>query len=162
MWLVYRVVSPHPTATTTPSVWISFHFLSRTSSSSSYGWGLLLPMITASDTRGGTPLDEGSARGKDLYLTTHDSRKRQTSMPQRDSNPKPQQASGQTPRPLESIYFSSHQWQIEIFPPRIILVLWRGNCPEWEGRIIVRKGRLLYTFGALIVIYIVTKAKWLH
>ena len=29
----------------------------------------------------GTPLDEGSARRRDLYLTTHNTHKRQTSMP---------------------------------------------------------------------------------
>jgi hypothetical protein len=33
-------------------------------------------------TVGRTPLDEGSARRRDLYLTTHNTHKRQTSMPQ--------------------------------------------------------------------------------
>ena len=33
-------------------------------------------------TFGRTPLDEGSARRRDLYLTTHNTHKRQTSMPQ--------------------------------------------------------------------------------
>jgi hypothetical protein len=32
-------------------------------------------------TVGRTPLDEGPARRRDLYLTTHNSHKRQTSMP---------------------------------------------------------------------------------
>jgi hypothetical protein len=32
-------------------------------------------------TLGRTPLDEGSARHTDLYLTTHNTQKRQTSMP---------------------------------------------------------------------------------
>jgi hypothetical protein len=32
-------------------------------------------------TLGGTPLDEGPARRRDLYLTTHNTHNRQTSMP---------------------------------------------------------------------------------
>jgi hypothetical protein len=32
-------------------------------------------------TLGRTPLDEGTARRRDLYLTTHNTHKRQTSMP---------------------------------------------------------------------------------
>jgi hypothetical protein len=32
-------------------------------------------------TLGTTPLDEGPARRRDLYLTTHNTHKRQTSMP---------------------------------------------------------------------------------
>jgi hypothetical protein len=35
-----------------------------------------------------TPLDEGPARRRDLYLTTHNTHKRQTSMPPWDSNPR--------------------------------------------------------------------------
>jgi hypothetical protein len=50
-------------------------------------------------TFGRTPLDEWSARRRDLYLTTHNSRKRQTSMPQWDWNPQSQQASGCRPTP---------------------------------------------------------------
>jgi hypothetical protein len=53
-------------------------------------------MITPTDGRGETPLEEGSARRKNLYLTTHDSRRDKHPCPRRDSNPKPQQASGQT------------------------------------------------------------------
>jgi len=58
-----------------------------------------LHMITLSDTHththtlGRSPLDEGSARRKDHYLTTH-IYKRQISMPLRDSNPQSQQVSG--------------------------------------------------------------------
>jgi hypothetical protein len=45
-------------------------------------------MITLRHTTlGRTPLDEWSARRRDLYLTTHDTHKRQTSMPWRASNP---------------------------------------------------------------------------
>jgi len=51
--------------------------------------------ITLSHTTlGRTPLDEWSARLRDLYLTTHSTQKRETSMPRRDSNPQSQQASG--------------------------------------------------------------------
>jgi hypothetical protein len=43
-------------------------------------------------TLGRTPLDEWSARRTDLYLTRHNTHKRQTSMPRRVSNPQSQQA----------------------------------------------------------------------
>ena len=46
-----------------------------------------------------TPLDKGSARRRDLYLTTHNTHNRQTSMPQWESNPEFQQASGRRPTP---------------------------------------------------------------
>ena len=47
-----------------------------------------------------TPLDEWSARRRDLYLTTHNTHNRQTSMPPRwDSNPRSEQASGRRPTP---------------------------------------------------------------
>jgi hypothetical protein len=36
---------------------------------------------THTHTLGGPPLEEGSARRRDLYLTTHNSQKRQISMP---------------------------------------------------------------------------------
>jgi hypothetical protein len=44
-----------------------------------------------------TPLHEQSARRRDLYLTTHNTHKRQTSMFRRDSNPRSQQASSRRP-----------------------------------------------------------------
>jgi len=50
-------------------------------------------------TLGRTPLDEWPARHRGLYLTTHNTHKRQTSMPRRDSNPQSQQASGRKPTP---------------------------------------------------------------
>ena len=50
-------------------------------------------------TVGRTPLDEGSARRRDLYLTTHTTEKHQC--PQRDSNPQSQQASGFRPQALD-------------------------------------------------------------
>jgi hypothetical protein len=50
-------------------------------------------------TLGRTPLDEWSARLRDLYLTTHNTHKKQTSMYWRDSNPQSQQASGRGPTP---------------------------------------------------------------
>ena len=47
--------------------------------------GLLLCFITLSDTHthtlGKTPLDEGSALRRDLYLTKHNTHNRQTSVP---------------------------------------------------------------------------------
>jgi len=46
-----------------------------------------------------TPLDEWSARCRDLYLTTHNTHKRQTSMLRRDSNPQFSQASGRKSKP---------------------------------------------------------------
>jgi len=50
-------------------------------------------------TVGRTPLDEWSARRRDLYPTTHDTQNRQTSMPRRNSNPQSQQASACRPTP---------------------------------------------------------------
>ena len=44
-----------------------------------------------------TPLDEWSARRRDLYLTTHNTHNRQTSMPLVGLNPQSQQASGRRP-----------------------------------------------------------------
>ena len=47
-----------------------------------------------------TPLDEWSARRRDLYLTTHNTHNRQTSMPPVGFEPKiPAQASGRRPTP---------------------------------------------------------------
>jgi hypothetical protein len=43
-------------------------------------------------TFGKTPLGEWSASRRDLYLTTHNTHNRQTSMPRWDSNPQPHQA----------------------------------------------------------------------
>jgi hypothetical protein len=45
-------------------------------------------------TGGRTPLDEGSARRRDLYLTRHNTHNGQPSMPRWDSNPQSQQAIG--------------------------------------------------------------------
>jgi hypothetical protein len=47
-------------------------------------------------TVGRTPLDEWSARRRDLYLTTHNNHNRQTPMPRWHFNPQSQQASGRT------------------------------------------------------------------
>jgi hypothetical protein len=44
-----------------------------------------------------TPLDEWSARHRDLYLTTHNIARDSHPFPWRDSNPQPQQASGRRP-----------------------------------------------------------------
>jgi len=45
-----------------------------------------------------TPLDEWSARRRDLYLTTHNTHNKHLWSP-RDSNPQSQQASGRKPTP---------------------------------------------------------------
>jgi hypothetical protein len=50
-------------------------------------------IILRHTTLGRTPLDKGSARRRDLYLTTHNTRKRRIFMPPLDSNPQSQQAS---------------------------------------------------------------------
>jgi hypothetical protein len=57
-------------------------------------------LLTLSDTLtlGRTPLDEGMARRRDLYLTTHSTPKRY-SCPWQDSNPQSQQSSGRSPMP---------------------------------------------------------------
>ena len=53
-------------------------------------------------TLGRTPLEEWSARCTGLYLTTHNSHKRQTPIrPGGDSNPQSQQASGHRPTPRD-------------------------------------------------------------
>lgn len=46
-----------------------------------------------------TPMDDGLARNRDLHLITHKTRKRQTPMPWRDSNPQSQQVTGRRPAP---------------------------------------------------------------
>jgi hypothetical protein len=48
-------------------------------------------------TVGRTPLDEGSVRHTDLYLTTHNIHNRQTSILQRDSNPRSSKRASLTP-----------------------------------------------------------------
>ena len=48
---------------------------------------------------GRTPLDEWSACRTDLYLTSPNNHKRETSMPLRDSKPQSQQASSRRPTP---------------------------------------------------------------
>jgi len=57
--------------------------------------------ITLKQTRlGRTPLDEWSARRRDIYLTTYNWHRRQTSVPpQWDLSPQSQQASGRRPTP---------------------------------------------------------------
>ena len=61
-------------------------------------------------TLGRIPLDESSARSRDLCLTTRNTRKRQISMPRWDSNPQSQQACGRRPtlRPMVSAAILIH------------------------------------------------------
>jgi hypothetical protein len=68
------------------------------------GFSLLAYEVTWSHTQrraaiGRTPLNEWSVRRRDLYLTTHNTHNRQTSMPQWDSSPRSQQAGGRIPTP---------------------------------------------------------------
>ena len=67
------------------------------------GRGLLIHEVSRSHTRhtaiGRTPLDDWSARRRDLYLSTHNTHNRQTSMPRWDSNPQSLHASGRRPTP---------------------------------------------------------------
>jgi hypothetical protein len=51
------------------------------------------------NTLGGTPLDEGSAHRRGLYLTTYNIHKGQTSMPRRNSNLQSQKASDRRSKP---------------------------------------------------------------
>ena len=60
-------------------------------------------------TLGRTPLDEWSARCRDLYLTTHDTHNRQISMPRWDLNPRSQQVSGRRPLTCWDFGFESHR-----------------------------------------------------
>jgi hypothetical protein len=61
-------------------------------------WGFTITLRHT--TVGRTPLDEWSARRRDLYLTTHNTHRRQTSMLQGGfSNPQYQQASGRRSTP---------------------------------------------------------------
>jgi hypothetical protein len=53
-------------------------------------WGFEITHIPT--TLGRTPVEEGSARHRDVFLTTHIIHKRQTSMSRQDSNPQSQQA----------------------------------------------------------------------
>jgi hypothetical protein len=69
-------------------------------------WGMISTFTIFLDhtqqhtTVGRTPLDKWSARRRDLYLTTHSTHNRQTSLPPgRDSNPQSQQASVRWPTP---------------------------------------------------------------
>jgi hypothetical protein len=81
--------------------------------------------ITLSHTTvGRTPLDESSARRRDLYLTTHNPQKRQASLFQRDSNPQFQQAGGRRPSPQlppnYTTYFT-HPHMQEIAPACLVI-----------------------------------------
>ena len=67
-------------------------------------YGLLILEVFRHHTRrhttvGRTPLDEWSARRRDLYLTTHTLTTDKHPRPRRDSNPQSQHASGRRPTP---------------------------------------------------------------
>jgi hypothetical protein len=83
---------------------VTHAYMGHSSSSTgaySPGWTFGLPfrsfLITHIQTHGRTPLDEWSARRRDLYLhrtTQHRNTRHKRPCPQRDSNPRPQQPSG--------------------------------------------------------------------
>ena len=80
-------------------------------------------------TFGRTPLDEWSARRRDLYLTTHDNHNRQISMPRWDLNPRSQQASGPAARLLRSwVRIPSGAWVFVCCECRVLSG--RGLCDE--------------------------------
>ena len=110
---------------------------------------------------GRTPLDEGSAHRRDLYLTTHDSRKRQTSMPPEEFEP----ATPASERPDPRLRPRDHRNRF-LSPLTSVKFRFFRDALYWcfdggtEGWIMVRKGRYGARSGrTLIVIYIVTKAK---
>ena len=82
---------------------VSFFLSLASSTYSCRRKGLLLHLITLKDTHththtlGRIPLDEGSARRRDLYLTTHNTEHSQES--RRDSDPQSQQARDRRPTP---------------------------------------------------------------
>jgi hypothetical protein len=59
----------------------------------------LLDHIQRRATVGRNPLNEWSVRSRDLYLTTHNTHNRQTSMPRVGFEPRSQQESGRRPTP---------------------------------------------------------------
>ena len=85
----------------TPSSWVLLHAHQTAQRHTAEGSSRQIRCNTV----GRTPLDEWSARHRDLYPTTPNTHNRQTSMPRWDSNPRSQQASvrrptHQTARPL--------------------------------------------------------------
>ena len=72
---------------------------------------------THTHTHGTTPLDDGSARRKDLYPTIHNMHKRHP-CPRRDSNPQSQEGSDHSLRPR-----NQQDW----------LLKFRSSYCSWEG-----------------------------
>jgi len=64
-------------------------------------------------TIGRTPLSEWSTRPRDLFLSTHNTRDRKTSMHRRDSKPQSQLASSRKPTPSTT----QPRWHISCPPP---------------------------------------------
>ena len=62
-----------------------------------YPFLMFLDHTQRRSTVGGTPLDELSARRRDLYLTTHDTHNRQISMPPVGFEPTTSAAFGRSP-----------------------------------------------------------------
>ena len=60
--------------------WMWYIFLLKLGHTRDWAW-LLIHEVSRRTTVGRTPLDEWSARHRELYLTTHNTHNRQTSMP---------------------------------------------------------------------------------
>jgi hypothetical protein len=88
-------------------------------------------------TRVKTPLDERSARYRDLYLTTHNPDKRQTPMPLAVSSPPSQQANGRRPTPQIVRPLGSG------FIPRVryFITNWVGDTPSCVNTAVISETR---------------------
>ena len=84
-----------------------------------------------------TPLEEWSARRRDLYLTTHNTHNRHP-CPRWDSNPLSQQASGRRPTPET----------VQPLGPAIHLL--PISNPRNYGNVQIRQSGVLHYFGSLI------------
>jgi hypothetical protein len=109
-----------------PKLCITFHFLlaRQPPEVMASSFTKCLDHTQRRTTVGRTPLDEWSARRRDLYLITHNTKK-QTSTSLRNSNPQSQQASARratpcTARPLgpEHNYWTKGYWESWLLPSR--------------------------------------------
>jgi len=99
-------------------------------------------------TVGRTPLDEWSARRRDLYLTTHNTHNRQTSMPPLGFEPTI--SAGERPQTYaldRGVYWDRHSSYHIVLKYGII---WKGNSPHLSllrYSILEQKRLCLYTKG---------------
>ena len=94
-----------------------------------YPFLMFLDHTQRRNTFGRTPMDEWSARRRDLYLTTHDTHNRKNPSPRWDSNPRSQQASDPPARLLRSwIRIPPGAWIFVCCECRVLSG--RGLCDE--------------------------------